>query len=35
MTDITIRPILSSEYHVLEEFLYLSVFLPPGIKALP
>lgn len=28
----TIRPIRSDEYHLLEDFLYEAIFLPPGVE---
>ena len=33
--NLIIRPILSSEYSVLEDFLYYSIFLPAGAEPLP
>jgi GNAT superfamily N-acetyltransferase len=34
-SDLTIRPITSSEHPVLEIFLYEAIFLPPGVEAPP
>ena len=35
MSNLKIRPILSNEYPVLEEFEYHAIFLPPGVESLP
>ena len=35
MMSLTIRPIMPSEYPVLEDFLYHAIFLPPGTEPLP
>jgi ribosomal protein S18 acetylase RimI-like enzyme len=35
MAQITIRSISSSEYPILEEFLYHAIYLPSGMKPLP
>ena len=32
MPDTVIREIESTEYHLLEDFLYLAIFLPPGVE---
>lgn len=33
--EYTIRKIKTSEYHVLDDFLYEAIFIPEGIKAPP
>ena len=35
MTDCTFRPLTATNLPILEEFLYLAIFLPPGAAALP
>ena len=35
MSNLKIRPILSHEYPVLEDFLYHGIFLPVGVEPLP
>jgi ribosomal protein S18 acetylase RimI-like enzyme len=35
MRDFKIRQIVKEDYPILEEFLYYSIFLPPGIKYEP
>jgi ribosomal protein S18 acetylase RimI-like enzyme len=35
MSNLKIRPILSNEYAVLEEFVYHAIFLPLGVEPLP
>ncbi|MCL2682320.1 MAG: GNAT family N-acetyltransferase [Bacteroidales bacterium] len=35
MTNLKIRPISNDEYPILEDFLYNSIFLPPGEELLP